>query len=111
MGYLFHYIETFKIIFLYSNYFIRTKIYSRIITQLYNEVFSWLPLASLIDEKIYVVHGGISDLTCFKKILKIKREQYVSVLKPNILNDKGALTESPNTSQMLEWRQVSFKII
>ncbi len=69
-------------------------------------MFSWLPLASLIDNKIYVVHGGISDLTCFKKIMKIKRDQYVSVLKPNIIHEKGKVTESPNQNQMLEWRQV-----
>ena len=37
--------------------------------------------------------------------MKIKREQYVSVLKPNILNELGAATQ-PNTNQMLEWRQV-----
>ena len=89
--------------------FLKLKIYSRIISQLYNEVFGWLPLASLIDDKIYVVHGGISDLTCFKKIMKIKREQYVSVLKPNILNELNGTNQTPNTNQMLEWRQVRFK--
>ncbi|CAF0704316.1 unnamed protein product [Brachionus calyciflorus] len=79
---------------------------SKKICVLYNEIFSWLPLATLIDTKIYVVHGGISDRTLIKDIYKIKREKYVSVLKPPILNDDGDIIKDLCLEDVLEWRQV-----
>jgi hypothetical protein len=82
------------------------KAHSKRISYLYNEVFSWLPLASLVDNKIYVVHGGISDRTLLKDVSKIKREKYVSILKPPILNDNGEIIENLNMSELFEWRQV-----
>lgn len=73
---------------------------------LYDEVFSWLPLAALIDTKIYVVHGGISDRTLLKDIYKIKREKYVSILKPPILNEDGEMIKNLSIEDVFEWRQV-----
>ncbi len=35
------------------------KNHSKKICCLYDEIFSWLPLASMIDDKTFVVHGGI----------------------------------------------------
>ena len=77
---------------------------------LYNQIFSWLPLASLIDGKIYVVHGGISDRTMLSDLLKIKREKYVSILKPPILNEYGEIESNISTNDLLEWRQVRIYI-
>jgi serine/threonine-protein phosphatase with EF-hands len=80
--------------------------YSKRICNLYNEVFSYLPLASIIDNRIYVVHGGISDRTTIDSIAKINRSKYVSILKPPILNDEGNLVTSNEMKELYEWRQV-----
>lgn len=51
-------------------------------------MFQWLPLATLIDNQIYVVHGGISDTTTIKDIASIRRERYTSILKPPFFGDE-----------------------
>jgi serine/threonine-protein phosphatase with EF-hand domain len=47
---------------------------------LFENIYSWLPVASLIDDRIFVAHGGISDITDLNKINQIKRNK-VCVLK------------------------------
>jgi serine/threonine-protein phosphatase with EF-hand domain len=42
---------------------------------LFQNIYSWLPFASLIDERIFVTHGGISDITDLNKINQIKRNK------------------------------------
>lgn len=34
-----------------------------------------MPIASVIDERIFVTHGGISDITDLNKINKIPRNE------------------------------------
>ena len=43
--------------------------------QLFQNIYSWLPVASLIDDHIFVTHGGISDITDLNKINQIKRNK------------------------------------
>jgi serine/threonine-protein phosphatase with EF-hand domain len=51
------------------------KTHSTRLLRLFENIYSWLPVASLIDDHIFVTHGGISDLTDLDKIKKIKRQK------------------------------------
>ncbi|XP_038647639.1 serine/threonine-protein phosphatase with EF-hands 2-like [Scyliorhinus canicula] len=52
------------------------------ILKLIQSVFSWLPLATIIDEKVLIIHGGISETTDLDFLSKINRCKYVSTLRP-----------------------------
>ncbi|GCB62600.1 hypothetical protein scyTo_0014513 [Scyliorhinus torazame] len=52
------------------------------ILKLIQSVFSWLPLATIIDEKVLIIHGGISETTDLDFLSKINRRKYVSTLRP-----------------------------
>ena len=56
-----------------------------------------------------MVHGGISDKTLVKDLMKIKRDKYVSILKPPLLDENGNLKESLDDDELFEWKQVTFK--
>ncbi|XP_048456469.1 serine/threonine-protein phosphatase with EF-hands 2-like [Rhincodon typus] len=55
--------------------------HGRIILKLIQRVFSWLPLATIIDEKILILHGGISEATDLDFLSKIDRHKYASALR------------------------------
>lgn len=45
-------------------------------------MFCWLPLATLIDQKVLIIHGGISDTTDLDMLEKIQRDKvgFISLL-------------------------------
>jgi serine/threonine-protein phosphatase PP1 catalytic subunit len=48
--------------------------YNMTIWEIFIDCFNYLPLAAVIDEKIFVVHGGLSpDLNSMEQIRRIKR--------------------------------------
>ena len=58
--------------------------------KLFADIFGWLPLATVVNNKILVTHGGISNITDLSVIDKIDRHKvsalnhlifYLSVLK------------------------------
>ena len=48
---------------------------SACLLRLFENIYRWLPVASVIDEHIFVTHGGISDITDLNAINRIKREK------------------------------------
>ncbi|CAL8280162.1 serine/threonine-protein phosphatase with EF-hands 2 [Gadus morhua] len=58
------------------------RVHGKKILKLLQKMFSWLPLATVIDGKVLVVHGGISDTTDLNVIARMERHKYVSALRP-----------------------------
>ncbi|XP_071322493.1 serine/threonine-protein phosphatase with EF-hands 2-like [Trachinotus anak] len=67
------------------------RLHGKKILKLLQKIFSWLPLATVIDHKVLIVHGGISDATDLDTLARVDRHrcacvfecvQYVSALRP-----------------------------
>uniref|UniRef100_A0A8C6NYA4 Serine/threonine-protein phosphatase with EF-hands n=1 Tax=Nothobranchius furzeri TaxID=105023 RepID=A0A8C6NYA4_NOTFU len=58
------------------------KIHGKRILKLLQKIFSWLPLATVIDQKVLVLHGGISDTTDLGVLARLDRHNYVSAMRP-----------------------------
>ncbi|KAL7390814.1 hypothetical protein ABVT39_000007 [Epinephelus coioides] len=58
------------------------KMHGKRILKLLQKIFSWLPLATVIDQKVLVLHGGISDTTDLGLLARLDRHNYISALRP-----------------------------
>lgn len=52
-----------------------SQVHGKIILKLLQKIFSWLPLATVIDQKVLILHGGISDKTDLNVIAKLDRHR------------------------------------
>ncbi|XP_057628320.1 serine/threonine-protein phosphatase with EF-hands 2 [Chionomys nivalis] len=57
------------------------KIHGKKILKMLQDVFCWLPLATLVDEKVLVLHGGVSDRTDLDLLAKLNRHKIVSTMR------------------------------
>ncbi|XP_017487654.1 PREDICTED: serine/threonine-protein phosphatase rdgC, partial [Rhagoletis zephyria] len=64
------------------------------------EVYRWLPLGTIVNNRVLIVHGGISDTTDLDMIKSIDRGKYVSILRPPIemAGEDGV--------DKIEWKQI-----
>uniref|UniRef100_A0A8C7DFB4 Serine/threonine-protein phosphatase n=1 Tax=Oncorhynchus kisutch TaxID=8019 RepID=A0A8C7DFB4_ONCKI len=51
------------------------RLHGKKILKLLQKIFSWLPLATVIDNKVLVLHGGISDTTDLHLISRVDRHK------------------------------------
>ncbi|KAM6902772.1 serine/threonine-protein phosphatase with EF-hands 2 [Xenentodon cancila] len=58
------------------------RVHGKKILKLLQKIFSWLPVATVINHKVLVVHGGISNSTDLDVVARVDRHKYVSVLRP-----------------------------
>ncbi|KAI3414104.1 peflin or Penta-EF hand domain-containing protein 1, variant 3 [Globodera pallida] len=74
------------------------------IIRLLEDVFSWLPLATVVDKELFVVHGGVSDKTDLDVLQRIPRNRYQSILRPPI--SKLPINLGKKSVDVDEWRQI-----
>ncbi|XP_009322320.1 PREDICTED: serine/threonine-protein phosphatase with EF-hands 2 [Pygoscelis adeliae] len=62
------------------------KVHGKKILKMIQNVFCWLPLATLIDQKVLIIHGGISDTTDLDMLEKIHRNKSQPAQTPSKAN-------------------------
>ncbi|XP_075706901.1 serine/threonine-protein phosphatase with EF-hands 1 [Rhinoderma darwinii] len=58
------------------------KIHAKKMLHLLEDIYSQLPLATIIDSKVLILHGGIADTTDLDFLNSIERSKYKSALRP-----------------------------
>ncbi|XP_066880163.1 serine/threonine-protein phosphatase with EF-hands 1 isoform X2 [Kogia breviceps] len=72
------------------------KLHGRKILQILEDIYTWLPIGTIIDNEILVVHGGISESTDLNLLHRIERNKVKSVLMPPIPIDGDRATKKGN---------------
>lgn len=55
--------------------FFTSQVHGKKILKLLQKIFSWLPLATVINQKVLILHGGISDTTDLQIVAKLERHR------------------------------------
>ncbi|XP_076417581.1 serine/threonine-protein phosphatase with EF-hands 1 isoform X3 [Peromyscus maniculatus bairdii] len=58
------------------------KLHGRKILQILEEVYTWLPIGTIIDDEILIIHGGVSESTDLNTLRCLQRNKMRSVLMP-----------------------------
>ncbi|XP_055371814.1 serine/threonine-protein phosphatase rdgC isoform X6 [Condylostylus longicornis] len=71
--------------------------------KLIEEVYRWLPLGTIVNNRVLIVHGGISDTTDLDLIKSLDRGKYLSILRPPVTegSQPGA-----DIVDKVEWKQI-----
>ncbi|XP_031814774.1 serine/threonine-protein phosphatase with EF-hands 1 isoform X3 [Sarcophilus harrisii] len=60
------------------------------ILHLLEEVYTWLPIGTLIDKKVLVIHGGIADNTDLTVLEQMKRNRIITVFSASNYYEEGS---------------------
>ncbi|XP_055314894.1 serine/threonine-protein phosphatase rdgC [Sitodiplosis mosellana] len=71
--------------------------------KLIEEIYRWLPLGTIVNNRVFVVHGGISDSTDLDLLKSLDRGKYVSLLRPPITDSSAP---GADIIDKVEWKQV-----
>ncbi|XP_055080228.1 serine/threonine-protein phosphatase with EF-hands 2 [Periophthalmus magnuspinnatus] len=84
------------------------KMHGKRILKLLQKIFSWLPLATVIDQRVLVIHGGISDSTDLGIIARVDRHKYISALRPPKRRVTSSAGMSIDSEADEEWSNSKF---
>ncbi|KAL8588170.1 hypothetical protein ACOMHN_067734 [Nucella lapillus] len=77
------------------------------VVRLFEDVFSWLPIATVINERVLVVHGGVSEQVDLAFLETIDRHKFVSVLRPpGAMKLTDVDVQDLSDSDIQEWKQM-----
>ncbi|XP_030777133.1 serine/threonine-protein phosphatase with EF-hands 2 isoform X1 [Rhinopithecus roxellana] len=85
------------------------KMHGKEILRTLKDVFCWLPLATLIDEKVLILHGGVSDITDLELLDKIERNKIVSTMRCKTRRknekqmEKGKANRKSSAQEPIPW--------
>ncbi|XP_042277744.1 serine/threonine-protein phosphatase with EF-hands 2 isoform X1 [Thunnus maccoyii] len=79
------------------------KMHGKRILKLLQKIFSWLPLATVIDQKVLVLHGGISNTTDLSILARVDRHNYVSALRPPKKRHRSSAGMSIDSDMEEDW--------
>ncbi|XP_058391153.1 serine/threonine-protein phosphatase with EF-hands 1 isoform X2 [Diceros bicornis minor] len=72
---------------------LKYKLHGKKILELLEDVYTWLPIGTIIDNEVLVIHGGISESTDLNLLHRIERNKMKSVLMPPIPIDGDHSTD------------------
>uniref|UniRef100_A0A3P8UL11 Serine/threonine-protein phosphatase n=1 Tax=Cynoglossus semilaevis TaxID=244447 RepID=A0A3P8UL11_CYNSE len=67
------------------------RVHGKKILKLLKKIFCWLPLATVIDHKVLVVHGGISDATDLDTIARVDRHKMCTTGNSDPMPQNGCI--------------------
>ncbi|XP_058297816.1 serine/threonine-protein phosphatase with EF-hands 1 [Hylobates moloch] len=70
------------------------KLHGKRILQILEELYAWLPIGTIIDDEILVIHGGISETTDLNLLHRVERNKMKSVLIPPTETSRDHDTDS-----------------
>ncbi|XP_064412961.1 serine/threonine-protein phosphatase with EF-hands 1 [Latimeria chalumnae] len=85
------------------------KLHSTEILELVQDVFSWLPLATIIDNKVLIVHGGIAETTDLNLLNSLERDKHAHPVLEMPYLDSNVSVPYPSSKaspREREWKQV-----
>lgn len=61
------------------------QVHAKVILYVLQDVFSWLPLATIINKKVLILHGGISDMTDLDFLRLLERNKVRECIRVGLL--------------------------
>uniref|UniRef100_A0A8C1A0F3 Serine/threonine-protein phosphatase n=1 Tax=Castor canadensis TaxID=51338 RepID=A0A8C1A0F3_CASCN len=69
------------------------KLHGKKILEILEEFYTWLPIGTIIDNEILVIHGGISESTDLNLLHQIERSKMKTVLMPPGSINRGQIAD------------------
>uniref|UniRef100_A0A8C9GIB2 Serine/threonine-protein phosphatase n=1 Tax=Piliocolobus tephrosceles TaxID=591936 RepID=A0A8C9GIB2_9PRIM len=66
------------------------KLHGKKILQILEELYAWLPIGTIVDNEILVIHGGISETTDLNLLHRVERNKVVTIFSASNYYEEGS---------------------